>query len=416
MLIKRTCKETAKVSKQGHTKLEEFLLFQQQLYNAALQERESYYRATGDSISLFDQYNSLTIVRSELPEYEQYGVDATRSAFRRIDRAFKSFFRRVKEGAKKPGYPRYKSRNRMRSFDCPAGGFTIRESGNRWAVRIKGLEPFIVKSIPDGKIKEIRIVKTVKRITIQFVVEKEIDVAPSNAPFVGIDLGIESLITLSNGNKIPGRKRKLERQKERQRKLRVNARKGSKQKAKTKWSNSYKKALRSYSKECQTVKERELGFMHMLTSAIVSKHPNLVIEDLQITNMVKNHKLARRILEQSWGTFKRLLEYKAESAGGQVVTVSPRNTSRACSDCGSVKETLSLSERVYKCSVCGVQIDRDLNAARNILKLGCPSVSAGYEAVGFEDVDYINGDLLRWGGIERSQNSIRNPRDVEISI
>ena len=131
MLIKRTYKETAKVSKQGHTVLEEFLLFQQQLYNAALQERESYYRATGDSIYLFNQYNSLTIVRDELPEYEQYSVGATRSALRRIDRAFKSFFRRVKEKAKKPGYPRYKSRNRMRSFDCPAGGFTIRESGNR---------------------------------------------------------------------------------------------------------------------------------------------------------------------------------------------------------------------------------------------------------------------------------------------
>ena len=188
----------------------------------------------------------------------------------------------------------------------------------------------------------------------------------------------------------------------------MNARKGSKQKAKTKWSNSYKKALKLHSKECQTVKERELGFMHMLTSAIVSKHPNLVIEDLQITNMVKNHKLARRILEQNWGTFKRLLEYKAESAGGQVVTVSPRNTSRACSDCGNVKETLSLYERVYRCSVCGNQIDRDLNAARNILILGCPSVSAGYEAVGFEDVDLISGDLLRRGGIDRDQNSMLN--------
>ena len=87
----------------------------------------------------------------------------------------------------------------MRSFDCPAGGFTIRESGNRWAVKIKGLEPFIVKSIPEGKIKEIRVDKTAYWITIHFVVEKEINVMPSDAPFVGIDLGIESLITLSNG-------------------------------------------------------------------------------------------------------------------------------------------------------------------------------------------------------------------------
>ena len=223
----------------------------------------------------------------------------------------------------------------MRSFDCPAGGFTIREAGDRWALRIKGLEPFIVKSIPEGKIKEIRVVKTAKRTAIHFAVEKEIEVTPSDAPFVRIDLGIESLITLSNCKKVHSRRRKLDRQKERQRKLRVNARKGCKQKANTKWSNSYKKALKLHSKECQAVKERELGFMHMLTSAIVSKYPNLIIEDLRITNMVKNKNLARSILEQSWGTFKKLLEYKAVSASGHVITVSPRNTRRTCSDCGS---------------------------------------------------------------------------------
>ena len=177
-------------------------------------------------------------------------------------------------------------RNRVRSFNCPTSGFTIRQTGNRWAIRIKGLEPFIVKSIPEGKIKEIRVIQTNKRVVIQFVVEKEIEVTPSNAPFVGIDLGIESLITLSNGKKIPCKKRKLERQKESQRKLLVNARNGSKQK----WSNSYKKPLKLHSKECQTVKERVLGYIHMLTSEIVSKYPNLVIEDLRITNMVKNKK------------------------------------------------------------------------------------------------------------------------------
>ena len=82
MLITRTYKETAKVSKQGHTKFAEFLLFQQQPYNAALQERESYYRATGDTVSFFDQCKSLKVIRDDLPEYEQYRVDAIRSALR----------------------------------------------------------------------------------------------------------------------------------------------------------------------------------------------------------------------------------------------------------------------------------------------------------------------------------------------
>ena len=248
MLITRTYKETTKVSKKGHTELGKFLFFQQMLYNAALKEQESYYRATGDSISLFDQYNSFKVVRDDLTEYERYGVYAARSALRRIDHAFKFFFRCVKEKAKKPGYPRYSSLSRIGSFDCPAGGFTIRSTSNRLAVRIKGLEPFIVKSKPEGRNKEIRVVKTAKRVVIQFVVERQIDVTPSEASFVGIDFGIESLITLSNGKKIPGRKRKLERQKERQRKLRVNARKGSKQKSQTKCSNSYKKALKLHSK------------------------------------------------------------------------------------------------------------------------------------------------------------------------
>ena len=86
-----------------------------------------------------------------------------------------------------------------------------------------------------------------------------------------------------------------------------------------------------------------------------------------------------------------MLEYKAESAGGRVINVSPRNTIGACFDCGSLKEVRLQSQCVYKCPVCGIQIDRDLNAARNILCLGIPSVSAGYVAVGFEGVDQING-------------------------
>ena len=235
MLIKRTYKETAKVSKEGRKALAEFLLLQQRLNIGALQERESYCRATGQSISQFDQCILLKVVREELPEYEKYGIHAVRSALRRIDRAFKTFFKRVKEKAKKLGYPRYKSRNRVRSFDCPADGFTICLTGHRWAVRIKVLESFFVKSIPEGKIKEIRAVQTDKRVAPQILVKREIVVTPSNATFVWIDLDLESLITLSNGENIPGSKCKIERQNKRHRKLRVNECKNSKRKAKPKW-------------------------------------------------------------------------------------------------------------------------------------------------------------------------------------
>ena len=111
-------------------------------------------------------------------------------------------------------------------------------------------------------------------------------------------------------------------------------RKDIKQKAKTKGSNSYKKAGTLHSKEWQAIKEREFGFMHMLAAEVVSKYPNLVVEDLRIMNIVKDLSLARRVLEQNWGTFKRLLGYKAESAGSRVIIVSPRNTSRGFRGCG----------------------------------------------------------------------------------
>ena len=337
----------------------------------------------------------------------------SRSALRRINRAFNNFYRRCEEKAKKLGYPRFKPRHRMKSFDCPKGGFRIRESGNRWAILIKGLKPFVVKNIPEGDIKEIRIVRTAKRVNVQFVVEQEVDVTPSTADFVGIDLGVTNLATFSNGKKIKGRKLKLAKQKARQRKLNLKSRKGKNgkprnhRKAKRWGSRGYRSARLLFAKECQTLRERELGFLHWLTSKIIKDHPNLVVEQLQILNMVKNHKLARSILEQKWGTFVRMLEYKAERAGGRVVKVNPANTSKTCYGCGSVKSVLLLSERVYSCSNCGIEVDRDVNAARNILRVAQAMSSAGVSAGEFgNEVKQIDGVELWQGVVERIQNSI----------
>ena len=123
--------------------------------------------------------------------------------------------------------------------------------------------------------------------------------------------------------------------------------------------------------------------------------------------MVKNHKLARSILEQKWGTFIRMLEYKAERAGGRVVKVNPANTSKTCSGCGSVKSVLLLSERVYSCSDCGIEVDRDVNAACNILRLAQATSSARVSAWEFgNEVKQIDGVELWQGVVERTQNSI----------
>ena len=411
MIITRTYTETSKLSKGRHYTLTKFLDVQNVLYNCTLQERSDCYRLTGESITEYDQYKSLTTIRANDPNLAKYGVKATRSSLRRIDRAFNNFYRRCKEKAKKPGAPMFKPRHQMKSYVCPSSGFRIRESGNYWAILIKGLKPFIVKNIRESDKKEIRIVRTAKRVKVKFVVEQEVDVTPSTADFVGIDLRVSNLATFSNGKKIKGRKLKLAKQKARQRKLNLKSRKGKNgkpwdhRKAKRWNSGGYRSALSLFSKEGQTLREQELGFLHWLTSKIIKDHPDLLVEQLQILKMVKNHKLARSILEQKWETFIRMLDYKAERAGGRVVKVNPANTSKTCSGCGSVKAVLLLSERVYSRSNCGIEVDRDVNAARNILRLEQAMSSAGVSAGEFgNDSKQIDGVELWRGVVERIQN------------
>ena len=418
--ITRTHTRTAKLSKRGHESLEDFLIKQQKLYNAALQERIDCYKKTGQSISLYDQYKSLTAIRSDDPDYSKYSLHATRSCLNRLDEAFKSFFRRVKESKKKPGFPRFKTRRRMRSFDCPKGSFRLREHKKGWAVNIKGLEPFIVRDIPLGDIKLVRVVVTPQRVNVQFVVETKVVIEPCDVPIIGIDRGVTNIVALSNGETVEGRKRDLGRKKRLQRQLKVETdeeeakKRPEHRKLKTTRSKSYQKARNRHAKESQRVSEREHNYLHRETARIVRLSPNLAIEDLQIQNMVKNHKLARSILEQGWGKFANMLTYKAERAGGKVTRVDPKNTSRMCSGCGNVKTELSLSERVYTCSSCGLRIDRDVNAAINISRIA--SKSGGNSPGGFGDIEIGScSDLRKKGDTTRAQNSMLSP-NVGISI
>jgi putative transposase len=109
----------------------------------------------------------------------------------------------------------------------------------------------------------------------------------------------------------------------------------------------------------------------------VENHDLIVFEDLNIAGMVKNHHLAKSIVDASWNRIVQYTEYKAESAGAVVVLVDPMYTSRKCSVCGSIKHDLKLSDRIYHCDACGLTIDRDLNAANNIHKLGLIKVGRG---------------------------------------
>ena len=361
----KTITYTAQVSKSTHIELDRFLEQQRILWNMCLEQRILAYKRQGISLTSHDQCMELTELR-KYDEFNQYKAECQRSVIFRIHKAFHSFFRRLKEG-KNPGFPRFKGKNRkVRSFDITIPN--IKRINNRYVLTVKGIGKFRFK-IDDRfrKPKSARIVVTPLRVKVQLIIDTpECDYEDDRYP-MGIDVGIKEQITLNGGYRYPKRVRDTKRIKKLQRKLSKAVR----------GSNNRRKKKILLSKEYQRVAERERNYLHRLTTNLIkSKSSKFFVEDLKIENLVKNHNLARSILEQQWCTFINLLTYKAEKAGGFVRKVNPRNTSQRCSICGSLpKEKISLKVRTYECFNCDLKLDRDVNAACNILQIGLTNLS-----------------------------------------
>jgi putative transposase len=179
-----------------------------------------------------------------------------------------------------------------------------------------------------------------------------------------VDVGIGNLVALSSGEVISNPKflvRSLEKIKHLQRRL----------SRKRIYSNNRQKTKLALAKIWRKVRRQRYDLIHKLSSRLASENSTIVFESLKIKNMVKNHRIASAILDATWGKLRRQTAYKAERRGGRVVLVNPVGTSQKCSGCGWVSPTkLTLDVRVFECSHCGLRVDRDVNAARNILNAG----------------------------------------------
>ena len=361
--IIRTHSRTAKLSAPTHLRLHGCLEMLTDMWNSALAMRKQFYDFDGLTVRYRQQQDVLTASRSQHPEMAQYDLRVQRSVLRRLDRAYQRFY-------KLGGFPRFKSRRRgIRSFEID-GPAKPKPAGRGYAVSVKGVGRFkFGKKLPDGQLKMMRVVRTARRVMLQFVMEHSAEPVSDERPPVGIDVGIKNRLALSTGATEP--KRTLERGAIKRRQRRVSRA--------TRGSNNRRKHVLSMRKEWQRVAEVERGYLHELTAGLVRDiSPKWCVEDLEIGNMVRNHSLARSILEQQWGRFVQMLTYKAESAGGWVERVDPRGTSQRCSTCGSVPdEKVDLDVRVYRCDSCGLTEDRDRNAAKNVLSLGLSQRSGG---------------------------------------
>jgi len=282
----------------------------------------------------------------------------------RVDHAFQAFFRRVKNG-QTPGYPRFHGRDRYNSFTYSQvgehdgarldNGFLILSKIGRIAVRWSRLL--------EGTPKTVTISREADGWYVCFsCADVPIQPLPPIGHETGIDLGIEAFATLSNGTRIfhPGWYRNAER------KLKTVQRRVSRRK---RGSHRRSKAVALLARAQQHVRRQRRDFHYKTALTLLREHDAIYHENLQITNRVKNHHLAKSISDAGWGAFLTILTYKAAYAGRRVIAVNPAFTSQRCSGCGEVVYK-GLSVRWHTCPVCGTSLHRDQNAAKNRERAG----------------------------------------------
>lgn len=296
---------------------------------------------------------------------------------RRLGKSFDAFFRRCKNGEAKVGYPRFKGRKRYNSFTYPQSGFSI--SGKKLKISKIGEIKIVQHREIEGKIKTCTVRKDGKQwyVTFSVVIENNVtSVEPVN--FVGIDVGLNSLVTLSDGTQIDSPTYYCNTESKLKRQRRNLSRK-------KKFSTNWKKQCDKVNTLHRKIRNHRNDFNNKLSRKLINTYDFIAFEDLNVKNMVKNSRLSKSIHDASWSNLIQITKYKAEEAGKFVELVNPCNTSQLCSNCG-LKVEKSLALRVHNCLHSGLILDRDHNAATNILNR---AVGTTVQACGIESLDSI---------------------------
>jgi putative transposase len=325
-------------------------------YNAALQERRDAWKLERKAITYRMQQNELTELRQD-KAFAVIACDIQRDPLRRVDRAFKAFFRRCKAG-QVPGFPRFRSANCYDSFgfSMPAIRDNSLNIPNIGRIKLRGGREVT------GRAKFCTVKRDGKRWTASIVAD--IGTAPEKRAVshaVGIDVGLTTLVTLSDGTEIENPRWTKRYENRIACANRVLARKQKRSKNRIKAKEALRRAH-------QRAVSARTNYLHHISKWLVAHYDLIAYEDLTISNMARS-KLAKGILDAAWGQLIGQIKYKAESAGAWAVPIRPHGTTIRCSYCGKdVPKTLA--ERTHDCPHCGLSLGRDHNAALNTLALG----------------------------------------------
>ena len=350
-------------------------------YNWALAKWEENYRQ-GVKASIYDIRKEFNAIKKEqYPFTYEVSAYATHQPFLNLDKAFKKYFSDLKKG--KVSYPKFKKKKDNQGGYYIGGDQVVIKDNKYLKIPNLGLVKMKEALRFEGKINNVVISQKADKFFASFsmeITEEEYNrthkQVKTNRLSVGIDLGISNFATLSNGLVIKSPKPldKLTRllvRRQRQLSKKVHPKTKDEAKQGVKKSNNYIKANMKVSKLHTRISNIRLDFLHKLTSHLVRNYDNIGLETLQVSNMMKNHKLAKSLSDVSLSKFNEILEYKAKYNGVSIHRADRfYPSSKTCSHCGSIKSKLSLSQRTFICDECGYTIDRDLNASINLAKLG----------------------------------------------
>jgi putative transposase len=338
-------------TKAQEKKLEETLETCRRLYNLMLDDRLK------NHTPFFEQKKKLIELKKEDKYLKEVHSQVLQDVVLRLDKAFESYFAGLSK------FPRFKRKGRYNSFTYPQHEVGFRLIGNRIKLGVIGKIKMRIHRVIEGKIKTATIIKDIDQWFVALSVEKQANnTLNQNNKSIGVDLGITNAIALSDGALIEGPRflRKAEERIKKLQKTLSRKKRGSKRREKSRIL---------LAKAWRKVRRQRDDFAHKVSNNLAGEYGTIVFEDLNIRGMVKNHSLASAIMDSCWYKLRQLTVYKAERRGGRIVFVNPAGTSQKCSGCGGMVQK-PLSERTHICPKCGLVLDRDVNAARNILALG----------------------------------------------
>lgn len=364
------------------------------LYNNSLEQKKTYYNKLGKYLSFHEQRKELIEVKEIFTEYEKIHSQVLCDVQDRLDKAYLAAFKRHKRG-EKFGHPRFRGKNRYNSFTYPQFKLDIisREQllKKKHKKEKRHKKNKLIKSTQDigkpetqyiylSKIGYIKInyhtpiLEKIKACTVQksktnkwyvnIIFEENTQFLPKTNNIIGIDLGIQKLITTSNKEVIENPKF-MDKHEEKLKKDHQRYSKDPSPKKKKILAKSYEKVTNS-----------RRDYQHKVSKKLVQENDVIILEDLNIKNMIKNNKdqekinLIKLIEDACWGQLKEYITYKAEKAGKKLLLVNSAYTSKTCSKCDNIDYDLKLKDRTYKCKQCGYKENRDYNAAINIKNRG----------------------------------------------